>query len=122
MSEQEHENGTAARRRREALVIALPEQWPAGGGTPWHQVDLLAALARTARRLVLDLNELRTFDGETAAVLVELHRLIAFEGADVRLAASREEPAAEMALARLRRLYGVHPTADDAVASLAAAA
>ncbi len=102
---------------RDAVVVDLPEDWPWRGSTPWDQLDLIASLAGTAHRLVLDLGDLRRIDGETAAMLVALHRSIEVPDVEVSLVARAETPQADMALRRLRRFYPIHGSLDEAIAA-----
>lgn len=100
---------------RDAVVVDLPEEWPRIASTPWDQLDLLASLARTSKKLVLDLGDLCRFDGETAAMLVALHRSIEAPDVHVSLVARAETPSANMAIRRLRRFYPIHESLDEAI-------
>lgn len=103
---------------RDAVVVDLPGGWPARSSTPWNQLDLIAGLARSAQRLVLDLRELECLDGETAASLVSLHRIVESPGTQVALVATANTAVGDMALSRLRGFYPIHDSIDAAVESI----
>jgi len=104
-------------REIDGITILQPQGRLDAASSKTFKEEVVQRAAKGAKRLVIDLGQVRFLDSSGLGVLVSCLRQFTASGGDIKICGLRPEIQSLFALTRLNKVFDIFATAEEAVAA-----